>query len=58
MNKELQDLDKLFNEKKWNQVVKKSKNLVLSNQVVAPYFNLLGLSLSQLGKMKMLKSFY
>ncbi len=50
MNKELQDLDKLFNEKKWNQVVKKSKNLVLSNQVVAPYFNLLGLSLSQLGK--------
>ena len=38
MNKELQDLDKLFNEKKWNQVVKKSKNLVLSNQVVAPYF--------------------
>ena len=28
----------------------KSKNLVLSNQVVAPYFNLLGLSLSQLGK--------
>ena len=48
MNKELQELDKLFKESKLNQVVKKIKNLINSGEDIAVYYNLLGLSLSLL----------
>ena len=47
MNKELQELDKLFKESKWNQVVKKTKNLINTGEDIAVYYNLLGLSLSK-----------
>tara|TARA_B100002019_G_scaffold288121_1_gene301232 strand:- start:148 stop:1713 length:1566 start_codon:yes stop_codon:yes gene_type:complete len=50
MNKELQELDQLFKNKKWNQVVKKTKNLLTAQDIIAPYYNLLGLSLSELEK--------
>jgi len=57
MNKELQELDKLFRENKWNQVVKKAEKLINSKDVIHPYFNLLSLSLSQLGKNEKAESF-
>ena len=44
MNKELQELDKLFKENKWNQVVKKTKILIKAEEAIAPYYNILGLS--------------
>ena len=50
MNKILQELDQLFKSGKWNQVVKKIKKIINSDNVIVPYYNLLGLSLSKLGK--------
>ncbi len=50
MNKNLYELDKLYKENKFNQVVKKTKELINSDNIIAPYYNLLGLSLSRLGK--------
>ena len=58
MNKELQELDKLFKENKWNQVVKKTKILINSEEVIAPYYNLLGLSLSKLNKNQDAENFF
>ena len=58
MNKELQELDKLFKENKWNQVVKKTKILINSEKVIAPYYNLLGLSLSKLNKNQDAENFF
>ena len=50
MNKELLQIDKLFKENKFNQVIKKTKVLINSESEIPPYYNLLGLSLSRLGK--------
>ena len=50
MNKNLYELDKLYKENKFNQVVKKTKELIKSDNIIAPFYNLLGLSLSRLGK--------
>ena len=50
MNKELLQIDKLFKENKFNQVIKKTKSLINSNEQIPPYYNLLGLSLSRIGK--------
>ena len=50
MNKDLYELDKLYKENKFNQVVKQSKILINSKESIAPFYNLLGLSLSRLGK--------
>ena len=50
MNKDLYELDKLFKENKFNQVVKNAKILIKSETAIAPFYNLLGLSLSKLGK--------
>ena len=50
MNKELLQIDKLFKENKFNQVIKKIKVLINSESEIPPYYNLLGLSLSRLGK--------
>ena len=50
MNKDLYELDKLYKENKFNQVVKQSKLLINSDKSIPPYYNLLGLSLSRLGK--------
>ena len=58
MNKELQELDKLFKENKWNQVVKKTKILINSEEAIAPYYNLLGLSLSKLNKNQDAENFF
>ena len=58
MNKELQELDKLFKENKWNQVVKKTKILINSEEAIAPYYNLLGLSLSKLDKNQDAENFF
>tara|TARA_Y100000590_G_scaffold222701_1_gene252028 strand:- start:3632 stop:5197 length:1566 start_codon:yes stop_codon:yes gene_type:complete len=58
MNKELQELDKLFKESKWNQVVKKTKNLINTGEDIAVYYNLLGLSLSKLDKNQDAEKFF
>ena len=50
MNKNLQELDKLYKNRKYNQVIKKTKELISSNVVIAPFYNLLGLSLAKIGK--------
>tara|TARA_B100001121_G_scaffold309980_1_gene338863 strand:+ start:2619 stop:4181 length:1563 start_codon:yes stop_codon:yes gene_type:complete len=50
MNKNLQEIDKLFKNKKYNQVIKKTKKLVNSKEVIPPFYNLLGLSLAKIGK--------
>ena len=50
MNKLLEELDQLFKNEKWNQIIKKTKPLINLNNSIAPYYNLLGLSLSKLGK--------
>jgi len=52
MNKLLQELDNLYKKNKWNQIVKKTNSIINSNQTIPPYYNLLGLSLSKLGKDK------
>ena len=50
MNKSLQEIDKLFKNRKYNQVIKKAKKLVTSKEVIPPFYNLLGLSLAKIGK--------
>ena len=50
MNKLLEELDQLFKNEKWNQIIKKTKPIINSNNSIAPYYNLLGLSLSKLGR--------
>ena len=50
MNKSLQEIDKLFKNRKYNQLIKKAKKLVTSKEVIAPFYNLLGLSLAKIGK--------
>ena len=50
MDKLLQELDTFFKDNKWNQIVKKTKSIINTNKAIPPYFNLVGLSLSKLGK--------
>ena len=58
MNKDLYELDKLYKENKFNQVVKQSKLLIASDKSIPPYYNLLGLSLSKLGKDKEAETYF
>jgi len=50
MNKLLLELDNLFKNGKWNLLIKKTKLAISSEQPIPPYYNLLGLSLSKIGK--------
>ena len=50
MNKNLFELDSLFKSNKFDEVVLKTKKLIKKGEIIAPYFNLLGISLDNLGK--------
>ena len=50
MNKLLLELDNLFKNGKWNLLIKKTKLAISSEKPIPPYYNLLGLSLSKIGK--------
>ena len=50
MNKNLFELDSLFKSNKFDEVVLKTKKLIKKGEIIAPYYNLLGISLDNLGK--------
>ena len=50
MNKELIEIDKLFKSNNYDEVISKTKKLIKKGQIIAPYYNLLGLSLDKIGK--------
>ena len=49
MNKELVELDKLFKLNKFDEVISKTKKLIKKGEFFAPYYNLLGISLDNIG---------
>ena len=57
MDKILIELDQLFKDNKLNQVVKITKENINTHKAIAPYFNLLGMSLAKLGKNDEAKKF-
>ena len=50
MNKELIEIDRLFKSNNYDEVISKTKKLIKRGQIIAPYYNLLGLSLDKIGK--------
>tara|TARA_Y100000590_G_scaffold202260_1_gene229772 strand:+ start:1807 stop:3402 length:1596 start_codon:yes stop_codon:yes gene_type:complete len=50
MNKELFELDKLFKSNKFDKVISKAKKLIKKGENLAPYYNLLGISLDNTGE--------
>ena len=49
MNKDLADLDKLFKSNQFEEVILKAKKLIKKKHKIPPYFNLLGISLDNIG---------
>ncbi len=50
MNKDLAELDKLFKSNQFEEVILRAKKLIKKKDKIAPYFNLLGISLDNIGK--------
>ena len=50
MNKDLVEIDKLFRSKKFDEVISRTKNLIKKGFTIPPYYNLLGISLDNVGK--------
>ena len=50
MNKDLAQLDKLFKLNKFEEVISRTKKLIKKKDIIPPYYNLLGISLDNIGK--------
>ena len=50
MNKELAELDRLFKLNKFEDVISITTKLIKKKDKIAPYYNLLGISLDNIGK--------
>ncbi len=50
MNKNLVELDKLFKSNKFEEVILRTKKLIKKKEKIPPYYNLLGISLDNIGK--------
>ena len=50
MNKDLAQLDKLFKLNKFEEVISRTKKLIKKKDFIPPYYNLLGISLDNIGK--------
>ncbi|MDA9717062.1 sulfotransferase [Candidatus Pelagibacter sp.] len=50
MNKDLIEIDKLYRSNKFDEVINKTKSLIKKGKTLSPYYNLLGISLDNIGQ--------